>query len=154
MTDMANGSRVLSCRDYEWESVPREDYRDDSSLYRGVHRYTLVGGEGADDGHVETRYFEVQPGGYTSYEHHEHPHTVVVIRGQGEVILGDELREIGMHDVVYVAPNTPHQFLAGEDRPLGFLCVVPRERDRPTIPDEEFVRDAVDSEAVRRRIRR
>lgn len=156
MSERERDSRVLSCRDYEWGSVPREDYKDDTSIYRGVHRHTLVGGDGAGDdtSDVETRYFEVEPGGYTSYEYHAHPHTVVVIRGEGEVILGDAVRDIGMHDVVYVAPGTPHQFLAGEEGPLGFICVVSQDRDRPTIPDDEFIRDAVDSEAVRSRIRR
>jgi len=151
----ANGSRVIRCRDYDWESVPRRDYKEDGSLYRGVHRCTLVGGDGhGDAGAAETRYFEVEPGGYTSYEYHRHPHTVVVIRGEGEVILGNEVRGIGLHDVVYVAPDTPHQFQAGDGTPLGFLCIVDRDRDRPTIPDEAFIREAVESEAVRSRIRR
>ena len=34
-------------------------------------------------------------------------------------------------DTVYVAPWTPHQFLAGDDGPFGFFCIVDAERDRP-----------------------
>jgi mannose-6-phosphate isomerase-like protein (cupin superfamily) len=34
-------------------------------------------------------------------------------------------------DCVFVAPGEPHQFRADDGEPLGFLCMVDRERDRP-----------------------
>ncbi|MDB5043268.1 MAG: Cupin 2 conserved barrel domain protein, partial [Candidatus Eremiobacteraeota bacterium] len=33
-----------------------------------------------------------------------------------------------------VPPLTWHQFRAAADAPLGFLCLVPIERDRPQLP--------------------
>jgi quercetin dioxygenase-like cupin family protein len=79
-----------------------------------------------------TRYFEVAPGGWTSLEHHRHPHAVVVLRGEGTALLGNDRHRIRAHDAVYVAPGSPHQFRADRDSVLGFLCIVDRERDRPT----------------------
>jgi hypothetical protein len=32
---------------------------------------------------------------------------------------------------------TWHQFRAGPDEPLGFLCMVDRERDRPELPSPD-----------------
>jgi hypothetical protein len=32
---------------------------------------------------------------------------------------------------------TWHQFRAAEDAPLGFLCLVSSERDRPQLPSDE-----------------
>ncbi|RMF21021.1 MAG: cupin domain-containing protein, partial [Deltaproteobacteria bacterium] len=75
--------------------------------------------------------FEVAPGGYSSLERHEHPHAVVIVSGRGSVILDDEVSELAPLDCVYVAPGTLHQFRAALDEPLGFLCIVDRERDRP-----------------------
>lgn len=78
------------------------------------------------------RYFEVEPGGATSLEQHRHEHCVVVLRGQGQAVLGQEVHELGFGDVVHVAPDDPHQFRNdGGPEPFGFLCVVDAERDRP-----------------------
>jgi quercetin dioxygenase-like cupin family protein len=56
---------------------------------------------------------------------------VIVVRGRGRVLLGGESHDLEPLDVVYVSPETVHQFQAGADEPLGFLCIVDRDRDRP-----------------------
>jgi len=38
--------------------------------------------------------------------------------------------------LVYVPSMTWHQFRASNDEPLGFLCLVNCDRDRPERPDE------------------
>jgi mannose-6-phosphate isomerase-like protein (cupin superfamily) len=58
------------------------------------------------------------------------------VRGCGQVILGDRVETVGHLDCVYVAPLTFHQFHATQPEPLGFLCIVDRERDRPQLPSE------------------
>jgi mannose-6-phosphate isomerase-like protein (cupin superfamily) len=83
------------------------------------------------------RYFEVAAGGHTTLERHEHVHAVMVVRGQGECMVGDEVFPIGMHDLVQVPPMTWHQFRAPDDETLGFLCLVNAERDRPQLPGEQ-----------------
>jgi quercetin dioxygenase-like cupin family protein len=107
------------------------EYKDDPRLYRDVARQVLLGGPGQPDLNFETRYFEIEPGGYTTLETHGHPHAVVVMRGKGTVLLGAEAEEIQAHDCVYIPGNLPHQFRADRGTALGFLCMVDRERDAP-----------------------
>jgi quercetin dioxygenase-like cupin family protein len=128
---LTDRSKVLRFDGYRWDAVPVTAYKPMPDLFRDVTRQTLLGdGEGEDPLTFLTRYFEVQPGGYSTLERHEHPHAVVVLRGEGEVTLGERVHRIRPHDCVYVAPDTPHQFRATGEEPLGFICVVDRERDR------------------------
>jgi len=148
-------ARVIRARDWRWEGVPRREYKAEGTHFRGVTRQTLLGeGPGEDSLDCETRYFEVAPGGYTSLEQHGHPHSVVILRGQGEVILEDRLEAIAPHDVVYIGPWVAHQFHAAADEALGFLCVVSRSRDRPRLADEETVARISRNPAVAARLRR
>lgn len=129
---MSERSKVIKCAGFRWEGVAVAGYKPDPTLFKDVTRQTLVGeAPGEERSASLTRYFEVQPGGYSTLEHHEHRHTVIVLRGRGTVRLGGETHALAPFDVVYVAPRTVHQFRAAQDEPLGFLCVVERERDRP-----------------------
>jgi mannose-6-phosphate isomerase-like protein (cupin superfamily) len=60
-----------------------------------------------------------------------------VLRGRGRCLLGDRVVELGAHDLVTVPPLTWHQFRADPAEPLGFLCLVNVDRDRPQLPGEE-----------------
>jgi mannose-6-phosphate isomerase-like protein (cupin superfamily) len=84
----------------------------------------------------ELRYFEVSAGGYSTLEKHEHMHAVLVLRGGGTCLVGDVVRDLQQNDLVTVPPWTWHQFRATKDEPLGFLCMVNSERDRPQLPSE------------------
>jgi quercetin dioxygenase-like cupin family protein len=127
-----SGSRVIRAAGAGWEGVPPREYRLGGGAAYDVVRHTLLGGPGGPERlSFEVRYFEVAPGGSTSLERHAHPHAVLVIRGEGAVRLGDRAEPIGPLDVVYVAPDEVHRFDAGASGPLGFLCVVDRDRDRP-----------------------
>ena len=44
------------------------------------------------------------------------------------------MREVAPHDLVSIPPMTWHQFRASGEEPLGFLCMVNRERDKPQLP--------------------
>lgn len=113
-----------------WENVPVAVYKDEPGTWRSVSRRVLSDGANSD---FEVRYFEVAPGGHTSYERHEHEHVVIVISGQGRVRLGDEWHDVDEHDVVHVPSQTPHQFSAGSKNAFGILCIVDRDRDGPTL---------------------
>ncbi len=127
-------SKVIKHRRFRWEGIDVRAYKAEDASYKDVTRQTLLGeGPGEDSLNFVTRYFEILPGGYSTLELHQHPHTVIVIRGEGEVQLGDELYPIVPFDLVYVAPATKHQFRATGRRPLGFICVVDRVRDRPQV---------------------
>jgi quercetin dioxygenase-like cupin family protein len=114
-----------------WEGVEREGYVPGDVTK--VVRHTLVGGrkESADEPGpgFEVRYFEVPPGAVTRLEKHEHEHYVIVGAGVGQAIVGETVREIRQHDVVYVGPLEPHQFVNRGDATFGFFCIVSAKRD-------------------------
>jgi len=120
---------------YGWDGVETLAYKEEGSApFRAVTRQVLF--EEAEHG-CQLRYFEVEPGGHTTLERHEHVHAVLVLRGRGTSLIGEEVREIGEHDLCRVPPLTWHQFRAAEDAPLGFLCLVSSQRDRPQLPTPE-----------------
>jgi mannose-6-phosphate isomerase-like protein (cupin superfamily) len=53
------------------------------------------------------------------------------------VLVGGEVHRLGTNDLVRVPPQTWHQFRATETEPLGFLCIVRSERDKPRRPSAE-----------------
>ena len=116
-----------------WERVDVSPYKDSGSApFRDITRQLLFG---EPDLACELRYFEIGPGGHSTLERHEHRHAVLVLRGRGRCLVGDRIHEIGEHDLVSIDADTWHQFRADDDGPLGFLCLVNRERDRPRLPD-------------------
>ena len=82
----------------------------------------------------ELRYFEMDAGGYSTLERHEHAHAVMILRGQGECLVGTEVRTVKQFDLVSIPVLAWHQFRATADEPLGFLCMVNVMRDRPQLP--------------------
>lgn len=126
------GSRVLRFQPgFRWNGVEAAEYKAPASHWCGIRRTSLVGERGEATA-FQVRYFEIEPGGFSSLEQHRHEHVVVVLRGRGEVRLGAAVHELGFGDTVYVAPHEVHQFRnpAGPE-PLGFLCVVDAVRDQP-----------------------
>ena len=118
--------------DFHWEDVDVLKYKEDGAApFKEVTRQVLFDSQ---DPPAQLRYFEVAAGGYTTLERHEHVHAVMVIRGHGQCLVGERAYDIGTHDLVNVPPMTWHQFHAARDAPLGFLCLVPAERDRPQMP--------------------
>ena len=137
-----SGSRIIRGGAGDWADVEPGRYKhgkDGGAGFRDVTRHALLGAgpASADPGLAfELRYFEVAPGGYSSLERHAHGHAVVIVKGRGAVRLGNTTEPVSTLDVVYVAPQEVHRFLAGATEALGFLCVVDRARDRP-VPVEE-----------------
>ena len=129
---MKNSSRVIKYDSFRWSGVAIGEYKADSSDFKGVSRQTLIGeGDGETDLNFITRYFELAPGGYSTLEEHQHPHSVMVLRGRGQVVLGERRYDIEPYDCVYISPGTVHRFEASDQQPLGFICIVDRIRDRP-----------------------
>lgn len=150
---MKNSSKVIKSSGYSWKNIEKKEYKTDTQNFKDIHRYTLLTNEDPEL-NIETRYFEIQPGGYSSLEQHKHTHSVIIIRGSGSVILDNELENVAEHDIVYISPETIHQFHADNNQPLGFICVVDRNRDRPKIPDEEIIRSRIRSGKVLKKFRK
>lgn len=130
---MSDASKVIPFTRFRWEGIELRAYKaEEEASFRDVTRQNILGdGPGEEPLSYVTRYFEIQPGGWSTLERHRHPHCVFIIRGTGEVVLGDAVHPIAPFDCVYVAPGAVHQFRATGEKPLGFLCVVDRERDKP-----------------------
>ena len=47
-------------------------------------------------------------------------HAVLVLRGRGHCLVGEEVKPIGLRDLITVPPMTWHQFRATAAEPLGF----------------------------------
>ncbi len=121
-----------TCR---WEGVELMAYKAESSApFKDITRQVLFGDPRIA---AELRYFEMAAGGHSTLERHEHMHAVMILRGRGLCLVGGEVREVAAHDLVTIPPMTWHQFRATADEPLGFLCMVNRERDKPQLPDED-----------------
>jgi quercetin dioxygenase-like cupin family protein len=121
--------------DFHWEGVDVLAYKQEGAApFKDVTRQVLFD---SADPPAQLRYFEVAPGGHTTLERHEHVHSVMVIRGRGECLVGDRAYELAANDLVAVPPMTWHQFRAAPDSPLGFLCLVASRRDRPQLPSAE-----------------
>lgn len=122
---------------FRWEDVPVKEYKPSGSSFKDVTRQVLF--DRSSELTSQVRYFEIAPGGYSTLEKHVHVHAVLILRGQGHVLVGDTIHQVSVFDLVYVPPKTWHQFRADENEPLGFLCLVPCDRDKPIRPNQDEI---------------
>jgi mannose-6-phosphate isomerase-like protein (cupin superfamily) len=123
--------------DFRWDAVETRPYKEDErALYRSITRQVLFSDP---DMAGELRYFEVAAGGFSTLERHEHMHGVLILRGSGHCLVGDEVKSLDTNDLVTVPPMAWHQFRATKGEPLGFLCMVNAARDKPQLPTPEDV---------------
>jgi mannose-6-phosphate isomerase-like protein (cupin superfamily) len=125
--------------DYRWGDVERLPYKEDErALFKSITRQILF----SDPALLgELRYFEVAVGGFSTLERHEHLHGVLILRGRGHCLVGDKVMRIETNDLVKVPAWSWHQFRATLGEPLGFLCMVNAQRDKPQLPDENDLAD-------------
>lgn len=122
---------------YRWDSVAREPYKQDGSApFKDISRQVLF--READMG-CELRYFEMDAGGHSTLERHEHAHAVMILRGHGACLLGDRVQPVKTFDLVSIPAWTWHQLRANAGEPMGFLCMVNQNRDRPQLPTAEDI---------------
>jgi mannose-6-phosphate isomerase-like protein (cupin superfamily) len=120
---------------YRWEGVAELPYKEDGrALFKSITRQVLLADPQLDG---ELRYFEMAPGGFSTLERHEHMHAVLILRGRGHCLVGEEVSAIETRDLVTVPAMTWHQFRATQGEPLGFLCMVNAARDKPQLPSPE-----------------
>ena len=117
---MSKKTHIAQTDPFRWEGIPLLAYKEDGGThFRDVTRQVLF--DDSEHHDTQLRYFEIAAGGHSTLERHQHAHSVMVLRGRG-------------HDLVRVPPMTWHQFRATGGEPLGFLCLVRRERDKPQRP--------------------
>lgn len=131
---------------YRWAEVPFLPYKEEGSApFKSISRQLLFK---EDALRCEMRYFEVQPGGYSTLERHEHSHGVMILRGSADVMVGDEVKVAKTFDLVHIPANTWHQFRTKGDEPMGFVCMVNVERDKPQLPNDEDIARLKENPAV------
>ena len=135
----SDAPRVLKHRPgFEWSDRPSSAYKDARNLaqdlaFKGVRRVELVGKFG-ERSPTDLRYFEIEPGGYSSMERHLHAHIVIGARGRGVLVLGERRETLAPMDVACIGPLEAHQLRNESSEPFGFFCIVDHDRDRPVAP--------------------
>ena len=86
--------------------------------------------------------------GHTTLERHQHVHAVMILRGHGQCLVGDEVFDVAPHDLVEVPPLTWHQFRADGRAPMGFLCMVNAARDKPQLPSADDLTELQANRAI------
>lgn len=120
---------------FRWDHVDLLAYKEEGSApFKSITRQLLFA---APELACELRYFEMAPGGHSTLERHQHVHAVMILRGHGQCMVAGEIRAVGPHDLVTIPPMAWHQFRAGPDQPMGFLCMVNAVRDKPQLPDAD-----------------
>lgn len=120
---------------FRWDGAEPHVYKENPGVFKDATKTILFDNEG--DLPVQFRYFEIQRGGFSSLEHHQHMHVVLIARGWGHMLLGKEIKAIGQGDFLTIAPWEFHQFRADAGEILGFFCLVRSERDVPVYPTKE-----------------
>lgn len=135
MTSNPLPSLRASADGFRWQGVSCQPYKENGSApFKAIARQVLFADPALG---CELRYFEMEPGGYSTLERHEHVHAVMIIRGTGRVLLGQTVRTVKPLDLITIPSWCWHQFRAFPDEPLGFLCMVNASRDRPQLPTEK-----------------
>ncbi len=131
---------------FRWEGVELLAYKEEGSApFKAITRQVLFQ---RPELQCELRYFEMQPGGHSTLERHEHAHAVMIFRGRGMCLVGDEVREVAAPDLVFIPPMTWHQFRATAAEPFGFLCMVNAERDKPQLPTPDDLARLMERPAI------
>src|ERR1700739_1352655 len=131
--DIETAPTFRSAREgFRWEAVAHQPYKEEvGAPFKDISRQVLFH---QDNLGCELRYFEMDAGGYSTLERHEHAHAVMILRGQGSCLVGEEVRAVKQFDLVTIPSWTWHQFRATGGESLGFLCMVNVVRDKPQLP--------------------
>ena len=120
---------------FRWDGTSLLPYKEEGSApFKAISRQLLFADPRLAS---ELRYFEMAAGGYSTLERHQHMHAVMILRGHGHCLLGEEVRAVKAYDLIAIPPWTWHQFRATGEEALGFLCMVNAERDRPQLPSDD-----------------
>jgi quercetin dioxygenase-like cupin family protein len=109
--------------DYRWEGIEPEVIS--TAEVNGIIKHILVGPKDGAPNFV-IRYFQVPPGEQTFFHTHDHEHGMLILHGQAQIQISDELFDLSPMDTIFVAGGDLHRVINTSQEPLGFICVIPR----------------------------
>ncbi|MBN1308116.1 MAG: cupin domain-containing protein [Chitinispirillaceae bacterium] len=122
---------LLRFDDFNWKNRRRTEYKPgEATGFSGVKRIELFGRSGTKTA-FDLRYFEIEKGGYSSFEKHLHEHVIIGVRGSGVLFKNGGRLALRPHDIAYIGPFEPHQLRNEHETPFGFYCIVDHNRDWP-----------------------
>lgn len=65
----------------------------------------------------------------------EHPtieHEQYVLSGRMRIGIGEDVRDVGVGEAVFIPADTPHWYQNTAAEPVEFLCIVPKTSGYPT----------------------
>ena len=123
MSEIHHFSGDIAKKDYHWEGV--EPLIINTEEVQGILKHVLVGPqEGAPT--FIMRYFKVPPGEQTFFHTHDHEHGMLILHGQAQIQIKDELSELSPLDAIFVSGGDLHRVINTGKEPLGFICVIPK----------------------------
>ena len=112
--DIEQQTPFRAFHDYRWDEVACLPYKEDGTApFKAISRQVLFAEPRLG---CELRYFEMAAGGYSTLERHEHMHAVMILRGHGRCLVGEDVRAVKPFDLVTIPSWTWHQFRADRRR--------------------------------------
>lgn len=112
----------------QWEGMRSRVYPT-STEYAAVTENWLIGkAEGAEN--FAMRYYHVDVDGFSKKEDHPYDHGIIILHGEGEVLIGEETHPFSQGDVLYIPPDVEHQLINTGKSPMGFICIIPAKRKK------------------------
>ena len=74
----------------------------------GITSYLLVSESTSGAKNITTTLVEMSPGGKQHIHHHVTEQSYFIIRGKGEMTVGNEKRTVQWGDSIYIPSNSPH----------------------------------------------
>lgn len=102
--------------------------------HKGIEKRVVFGPGLFWDSHV-ARYFSVDAGEGSPFHQHDWPHFVLFLSGSGEALIMGKKHTVGEGSWAYVPSNTEHYFKNTGEKPLRFICIVPRKGDPFEVKD-------------------
>ena len=90
-------------------------------------RWLISKKDGAEN--FAMRYFEIDKGGYTTFEQHWNEQEMFFLEGEGLLKFKDKKEALKPGDVVFVPSMEWHQFINTGEEVLKFICVIPLKND-------------------------
>ncbi|MHA1338437.1 MAG: cupin domain-containing protein [Promethearchaeota archaeon] len=73
------------------------------------------------------RRFDIQPGGNIGVHSHNWEHEIYILNGEINLIdkKGNKTK-VTKDEFVYIEPNEPHGYINESNKPVSFICVIPK----------------------------